>query len=243
MASRSRSTQPPRNQIDPVETLNCRVKESVQEAQNTTRLRRRRPTGVCGRALDLHHAKQAEARAVALAAPPPTLLGSPSTELVPGIDPAEVPTGSRGDYIRTLEEPNAIAVAASEQRVRLATEADVLASAMDLAVTAQAANSIEKMLCHQLAAVHRAGMRLMGRIEDPLWKAQPTEAARLVTAAGRAFEVFQGAVLTLQKLKTRGRQHVLVQYQQVNVADGGQAVVAGKLHRGSRGRSKRTNGR
>ena len=49
--------------------------------------------------------------------------------------------------------------------------------------------------------------------------------------------------LTLLKLKTRGQQRVLVQHQQVNVANGGQAIVAGKLEGGSRGGEKgRKNG-
>ena len=42
-------------------------------------------------------------------------------------------------------------------------------------------------------------------------------------------DVYQAGCLTLQKLKTQGTQRVLVQYQQVNVGPGGQAVVAGKV--------------
>jgi hypothetical protein len=50
----------------------------------------------------------------------------------------------------------------------------------------------------------------------------------------RAFEVYQFGCMALQKLKTRGTQRVIVQYQQVNVADGGQAMVAGRVARASR---------
>jgi hypothetical protein len=42
-------------------------------------------------------------------------------------------------------------------------------------------------------------------------------------------DVYQNGFLVLQKLKTKGTQRVVVQYQQVNVSDGGQAVVAGKI--------------
>jgi hypothetical protein len=44
--------------------------------------------------------------------------------------------------------------------------------------------------------------------------------------------------LTLLKLKNLGEQRVAVQYQQVNVGPGGQAVVAGRVGRGSRNRGK-----
>jgi Family of unknown function (DUF5946) len=46
------------------------------------------------------------------------------------------------------------------------------------------------------------------------------------------FDVFPTGYLTLQKLKTGGHQHLVVQYQQqVNVPKGGQAVVAAKMKR------------
>jgi hypothetical protein len=60
------------------------------------------------------------------------------------------------------------------------------------------------------------------------------EFARLSNTAAPMFEVFQSGCLTVQKLKTGGRQHVIVQYQQVNVGPGGQALVTGRVRRGSR---------
>jgi len=63
------------------------------------------------------------------------------------------------------------------------------------------------------------------------------ELTRWTNAAVRLFEGSQSAALTLQKLQTGGTQRVLVQYQQqVNVGNGGQAVVARKLKRGKSGR-------
>jgi hypothetical protein len=59
--------------------------------------------------------------------------------------------------------------------------------------------------------------------------------ARLTNAAARMMDVYQQGCLVLQKLKTGGAQRVLVQYQQVNVKAGAQAVVAGKVGRGSKG--------
>jgi len=110
----------------------------------------------------------------------------------------------------------------------------VLSAALDTAKSAKAKNSIEKMLCHQLAACHDAGMNLLGRFNETGLFTQLTVAdqVRLVNTAGRMFDVFQVGCLTLQKLKAGGRQHVVVQYQQqVNVANGGQATVAGKMNR------------
>jgi hypothetical protein len=117
-----------------------------------------------------------------------------------------------------------------------ALEAGVLEPAADAAKTAQAANSIEKMLCHQMAAAHFAVMRLFKLSADFLERLpyqrqlQPGEVARLTNAAARLSEVYQSGCITLQKLKTCGRQQVVVQH--VNVGPGGQAVVAGRLSRG-----------
>lgn len=84
-------------------------------------------------------------------------------------------------------------------------------------------------------------MRLLERSATP--NLPPGEVARFTNAAARMMDVYQAGCLTLQKLKTRGTQRVLVQYQQVNVGDGGQAVVAGRIGRGSRNRGKgRKNG-
>ena len=100
---------------------------------------------------------------------------------------------------------------------------------------------MERMLCHQLAAVHFAGMDLLVRLEQTFVNLPPVERARLTTAAARMFEVYQSGCLTLQKLKTRGRQRLIVQH--VNVGPGGQALVAGRLDRGSRkrGATSKTN--
>ena len=61
---------------------------------------------------------------------------------------------------------------------------------------------------------------------------QPREMARLTNAAARLIDAYQSGCLTLQKLKTKGTQRVVVQHQQVHVGDGGQAVVAGRIEGG-----------
>jgi hypothetical protein len=156
----------------------------------------------------------------------------------------EVPEGSVGacgemmspDYMRgccsyhlinTLQNPSMVSVTASEYRLDLATYIDsrVAELAVDTAQSAQAANSLEKMLCHQMAAAHRAAMKMLGqsvRVSN-----YPVEVARLSNAAARMMQVFQEGLLTLQKIRTGGKQTVVVQH--VQVSEGGQAVIAGSL--------------
>jgi hypothetical protein len=130
-----------------------------------------------------------------------------------------------GWLVDTLDSPTSISVDASERRLKLAAGAGVLQSAVDAANSAHASNSLEKMLCHQLAAVHGAGMKLVSRVGGggmPI-----LEEARLANAAGRMMQVFQEGLLTLQKLKTCGKQTMVVQH--VQVSGGGQAVIAGSV--------------
>ena len=120
-----------------------------------------------------------------------------------------------------------IGVVASEHRLDLAAcvGSRVAESAVDAAQSAQAGNSLEKMLCHQMAAIHRAATKLIARSLE--MSDVPVEMARLSYAAARAMQVYQEALLTLQKLRTGGKQTVVVQH--VQVSEGGQAVIAGSV--------------
>jgi hypothetical protein len=164
---------------------------------------------------------------------PETLVGDASTELVPGIRPADQPALARLSMVDTLAVPDVISVDASEQRASSATRAGVLSAALDTAKTARAGNSIEKMLCHQLAASHEVYMDLIIRFKEAGFTRMPIpDQVRMVNAAARMSDVFQTGCLTLQKLQSGGKQHVVVQYQQqVNVATGGQAVVAREIRK------------
>lgn len=53
------------------------------------------------------------------------------------------------------------------------------------------------------------------------------EATRLVSGISRLMTTSQQGALTLQRLKTGGKQHVVVQH--VNVESGGHAIVAGAV--------------
>jgi centrosomal CEP104-like protein len=95
----------------------------------------------------------------------------------------------------------------------------VAESAVDAAQSAQAGNSLEKMLCHQMAAAHRAAMKQLDRSLNS--SLPPVEMARLSNSAARMRQIYQEALLTLQKLRTGGKQTVVVQH--VQVSEGGQA--------------------
>jgi hypothetical protein len=132
--------------------------------------------------------------------------------------------------VDTLQEPNMIGVVASEHRLDLAAcvGSRVAELAVDAAQSAQAENSLEKMLCHQMAAAHRAAMKLLDTSLNR--SLPPVEMVRLSNASARMMQIYQEAVLTLQKLRTGGKQTVVVQH--VQVSEGGQAVIAGSVASG-----------
>lgn len=134
--------------------------------------------------------------------------------------------------------PDMIAAEASVKRMELAADANALVLGVDAAETIQAQNSIERMIAHELAAAHHLAMRLAAKAGDFLahsvsfypparQQVQSIEAARLAASAARLMETVQRAALTIERLRNGGRQTVVVQH--VNVADGGQAVVAGTV--------------
>ena len=133
--------------------------------------------------------------------------------------------------VDTLQHhPSMINIIASEHRVDLAAcvWSRVAESAVDAAQSAQAANSLEKMLCHQMAAMHCAAMKLVASsLRDNL---PPVEVARLSNAAARMMQVYQDAFLALQKIRSGGKQTLVVQH--VQVKEGGQAVITGNLESG-----------
>ena len=121
--------------------------------------------------------------------------------------------------------------------------------ALDAADTIQAQDSLEKMLVHQMAVLHRGMMRAAARMDEELdaaargdpnkREAANVRACRLAGAISRMSATYQQGLLTLQRKRTGGNQQVTVKHihQQVNVTEGGQAVVAGdKVMSRTRGR-------
>jgi hypothetical protein len=100
-----------------------------------------------------------------------------------------------------------------------------------------------------MAALHRGMMRATAQMDEELDAAargDPNKretanvrACRLAGAISRMSATYQQGLRTLQRKRTGGKQHVTVKHihQQVNVTEGGQAVVAGdKIMSRTRGR-------
>ena len=112
-----------------------------------------------------------------------------------------------------LTIPDLAAVEASLDRNRLLLQSgtDVAAMALDATISIQASNSLEIMLVHQMAAVHKLAMEQMGQVSDEHH------------AAARCMSVYQQGLLALHKMRQNGQQRIMVQY--VNVSQGSQAVI------------------
>lgn len=151
----------------------------------------------------------------------------------------------------TVADPDMVTASASIDRTRAVEAAGCLDMALDVADTIEAKNSVERMLAHQMASAHQMAMRFAETANSYLDRAYAsalyngghdhrtvanTEAARAANAASRMIATFQEAALTLAKIRGGGKQTVVVQH--VNVNDGGQAVIAGKVSRKGRGRSR-----
>ena len=130
----------------------------------------------------------------------------------------------------TLKDPDSVAIDASTNRIDRLLEAGILATGIDAAHSIGAQNSLEKMLAHQMAACHHMAMKLSARAID---EDDTVEQTRLVNTSARLMRTFQESLLTLQRLRTGGKQTVVVQH--VNITEGGQAVIAGKVGRGTDG--------
>jgi ParB-like chromosome segregation protein Spo0J len=154
--------------------------------------------------------------------------------------------------VDTVAHPDYVTAEASRDRLGLVSQAGSLSLALDAADTIQAQDSLEKMLVHQMAVLHYGMMRATARmnweldaagvndVNDPNKReAANVRACRLAGAISRMSATYQQGLLTLQRKRTGGNQHVTVKHihQQVNVTEGGQAVVAGdKVMSRTRGR-------
>ena len=154
--------------------------------------------------------------------------------------------------IRTTEElrdtvtnPDFVTADASLNRLKLAENAGVLELALDAADTIGAKDSFEKMLAHQLAVLHQQIMKTGSRLEEmnTLFphrmpeQQRNVESCRLLGAMTRLTTAYQSGMLTLQRVRSAGKQTVVVKHtvQHVHVNQGGQAVVAGKVSKGGWG--------
>lgn len=129
-----------------------------------------------------------------------------------------------GFLLDRTKNQDRVGIEASRDRMRLADQSQCLELALDASESIRGANSLEKMLAHQMAAAHRMAMKLMGQIEET---DTADEVVKLSGAAVRLMATFQNGLQTLSKVRTGGKQQVVVQH--VNVSGDGKAVVAGKM--------------
>ncbi|GJE29537.1 hypothetical protein [Methylobacterium organophilum] len=165
-------------------------------------------------------------------------------ELLPDEDFA---TQTLPALLDTLANPDAVAADASRDRLDLAHEAGSLEVALDTADAIQAADSLERMLAHQLGTAHVAAMKAAmvmrhlldhaGRCTGSERQATCAEANRMAGTFARLTGSFQAGMQTLQRVRSGGRQTVVVQYN--TVGEGGQAVIGGTVGGGGKGRRGR----
>ena len=121
----------------------------------------------------------------------------------------------------------------------LAHDAGALELALDAADSIDAKNSLEKMMAHQMATVHRAMMKMSALFDDMQhispslmsYTAKNVERCRLAGAIAKLATAYQTGFIALNRARSGGRQQVTVRHtvQHVQVNEGGQAVVAGKI--------------
>ena len=70
--------------------------------------------------------------------------------------------------VDTVADPDYVTASASRERLELANEAGSLDLALDAADTIQGQDSLEKMLVHQMAVLHRGMMKAATRMNEEL---------------------------------------------------------------------------
>lgn len=131
-------------------------------------------------------------------------------------------------FLDTIDNPGWTNTNASHDRMSLASQAGCFDMAVDAAETVGAQNSLEKMLAHQLAACHHAGMKLMSQVGDCSSQLgaggdADVRLQRVVNSATKLMTTFQQGMVSIQRMRTGGKQSMTVEH--VHVHEGGQAVV------------------
>ncbi|MBC8318993.1 MAG: hypothetical protein H8E41_13935 [Desulfobulbaceae bacterium] len=137
----------------------------------------------------------------------------------------------------TLNNPSQINLDASQRRMELADNANVLPLALDMAETVDAENSIEKAICHQMAMLHDMSMKVA---KEAMEEHDTVEKGRLINATTKLINTFQQGVAVLQKLKMNGQQTMVVQHQHINIDNqNGQTLVTGNVEGGQDGHKRK----
>ena len=169
------------------------VKRALDLRLDAQRLRALASPDPIHQAIDLAVASASEAESERLLRPPKPLQMGLGGEIIPTV------ADNLPGLELTLREPDLLNLEASKQRSELIERAGVLALGVETANDSVATGSLQKMLCHQLAAAHRRALILLTESE----KTQDTQTSCLkAKTAARLINAFGAAALTLQRLQT-----------------------------------------
>ena len=163
------------------------------------------------RDFDLGLADEMEREAQALLTPPEPLQTGLGGEIVPRIE-----EGLPGLEL-ALQKPDLLSLGASEQRAQLLEQNKVLELGIETAQDTQAEGSVQKMISHQMAALHQRAMTMLAESEGCK---DPDIAIKKARAAARMVDAFSRSALTLQRVQNGIGQTIQVQYMQVNAMVG-----------------------
>jgi hypothetical protein len=143
----------------------------------------------------------------------------PEQPLQAGLGGEIIPPAERGlsGLESVLKEPDLLNLGASEQRAQLLEQTGVLELGIETAQDARADGSVQKMITHQMAALHSRAMTMLAESETAKI---PEISIMKARAAARMVDAFSRCALTLQRLQTGGGQTIQVQYMQVNAMVG-----------------------
>jgi len=168
------------------------VKRALDLRLDAQRLRALASPDPIHQAIDLAVASASEAESERLLRPPKPLQMGLGGEIIPTV------ADNLPGLELTLREPDLLNLEASKQRSELIERAGVLALGVETANDSVATGSLQKMLCHQLAAAHRRALILLAESE----KTQDTQTSCLkAKTAARLINAFGAAALTLQRLQ------------------------------------------
>src|SRR5215831_15269991 len=105
--------------------------------------------------------------------------------------------------VDTVADPDYVTASASRERLELANEAGSLDLALDVADSIQAQDSLEKMLVHQMAVLHRGMMKAAIRMNEELYVVASSDERRREAANVRACRL-AGAISRLSATYQQG---------------------------------------
>jgi hypothetical protein len=134
----------------------------------------------------------------------------------------------------TMKTPGAAALDASAERLRLLDQlgVDNTATALDLADSIKASNSLEKMLSAQLAVLHTTALNYVAKAN---LQADHKHATSMMNLSIRAMDTFQRGVLTVKRLRSNGQQQIFIKH--IDARGGGMVAVGGVPAPGAGGKT------